>query len=92
MTTCAFTGHRSIKPEHKRLMPDLLARGIAYAYAQGCRRFVAGGAVGFDTEAARAVLRFRLEHPDVSLVLFLPCINQDEMWSDRQKQIYCVYH
>ena len=88
MTTCAFTGHRSIKPEHKRLMPDLLARGIAYAYAQGCRRFVAGGAVGFDTEAARAVLRFRLEHPDVSLVLFLPCINQDEMWSDRQKDNY----
>ena len=86
--TCAFTGHRQIKAEHKKMLPDLLNRAISYAYDRGCRRFIAGGAVGFDTEAARAVLRFRIRHPDVSLVLYLPCINQDEMWNDRQKDAY----
>lgn len=88
MTTCAFTGHRSIKESHKRQLPSLLARAIAYAYEQGCRRFIAGGALGFDTEAARAVLLFRMEHPDVSLSLYLPCTNQDEKWSDRQRVNY----
>lgn len=88
MITCAFTGHRQIKQEHKKQLPDLLSRAITYAYSQGCRKFIAGGAVGFDTEAARAVLRFRIDHPDVSLVLYLPCLNQDEKWNERQRDAY----
>lgn len=88
MKTCAFTGHRQIKYEHIREMRGLLSRAIEYAYSIGCRRFLAGGAVGFDTEAAREVLRFRLSHPDVSLVLVLPCVEQDLHWSDRQKDAY----
>ena len=72
MLTCAFTGHRNIKEAHKKALPDLLSRAIFYAYEKGCRRFVTGGALGFDTYAAREVLRFRISHPDVSLVLFLP--------------------
>ena len=86
--TCAFTGHRQIKYEHQAELADLLSRAIEYAYSIGCRRFLAGGAIGFDTEAARAVLRFRLSHPDVSLVLVLPCVEQDLHWSDRQRDAY----
>ena len=88
MNTCAFTGHRNIKESHKNLLPDLLARAIGYAYEKGCRKFIAGGALGFDTVAAREVLRFRLNHPDVSLVLFLPCLDQDAGWSARQRDSY----
>lgn len=88
MTTCAFTGHRNIKYEHKAGMSDLLGRAIGYAYEKGCRRFITGGALGFDTEAAREVIRFRLSHPDVSLILFLPCLDQDAGWSARQRDSY----
>ncbi len=88
MTTCAFTGHRNIKDSHKPLLPNLLGRAIGYAYEKGCRRFITGGALGFDTAAAREVLLFRISHPDVSLVLFLPCLDQDAGWNLRQKDSY----
>lgn len=86
--TCAFTGHRSIKHNHKYAMADILRRAINYAYNQGCRDFIAGGAVGFDTEAARQVLLFRIDHPDVRLILFLPCLDQDSSWSAGQRDSY----
>ena len=85
---CAFTGHRNIKPSHKYAMADILRRAINYAYNRGCREFVAGGAVGFDTEAARQVLLFRIDHPDVRLVLFLPCLDQDAAWTASQRDSY----
>ena len=88
MKACSFTGHRSIKQEHKAALPALLGRAIAYAYDNGCRVFYAGGAVGFDTEAARAVIKFRIEHPDAALVLLLPCVNQGERWSAEQLSVY----
>ena len=88
MTTCAFTGHRRIKDSHKRHLSSLLSRAINYAYERGCRKFITGGAIGFDTEAAREVLRFRISHPDVSLILFLPCLDQDASWSERQRDAY----
>ena len=69
-------------------LPALIDRAVEYAYGVGCRVFYSGGAVGFDTLAARSVIRFRLNHPDVKLVLLLPCVNQDEGWSFRQKQSY----
>ena len=79
--TCSFTGHRTVPAAHRGVLPDLLARAIAYAYGEGCRVFYAGGALGFDTYAARAVIAFRLSHPEVRLVLLLPCIDQAEGWS-----------
>lgn len=86
--TCAFTGHRNIKYEHRERISALLARAIGYAYEKGCRRFITGGALGFDTEAAREVIRFRMSHPDVSLVIFIPCPDQDAAWSARQRDFY----
>nr|MBE6544830.1 DUF1273 domain-containing protein [Oscillospiraceae bacterium] len=50
MTTCAFTGHRIIKDEHRARLGEMLACAIEHAYDLGCRRFIAGGALGFDTE------------------------------------------
>ena len=85
---CSFTGHRKIQPEHLKKMPDLLTRAINFAYSEGCRDFFSGGAVGFDTLAAREVIRFRISHPDVRLVMLLPCISQDEMWSASQRDAY----
>ena len=85
---CSFTGHRIIKAEHESSLPELLSRAIAYAYSIGCRTFYSGGAIGFDTVAAREVIRFRVTHPDVRLVLLLPCVDQDAKWSTAQRSAY----
>ncbi len=85
---CSFTGHRQIKTEHKRELANLLGKAIAYAYGKGVRTFMCGGAIGFDTYAAREVIKFRISHPDVSLVLVLPCVEQDKLWSERERDAY----
>lgn len=85
---CSFTGHRRINPEHLSKICGLLERAISYAYSEGVRTFYSGGAVGFDMLAAREVIRFRMTHPDVRLVMLLPCIEQAEHWSVRQREDY----
>ena len=85
---CSFTGHRTVKPEHKEELTLRLSRAIEYLYSRGVRVFYAGGAVGFDTMAAQEVLRFRITHPSVSLRLVLPCTNQDDNWSGIQRDRY----
>ena len=85
---CAFTGHRTIKPEHREPVAQRLVRAIEYCYKEGVRNFFCGGAVGFDMLAAREVLRFRIYHPDVSLNMLLPCPEQDKKWSDTDRENY----
>lgn len=86
--TCSFTGHRQIDPQLCGGLIDLLKRAVEYAYNEGCRDFMCGGALGFDTLAAREVIRFRISHPDVRLILALPCMDQDRMWSQGQRSAY----
>ena len=88
MFYCAFTGHRRIEQRHRARIDDLLSRAIAYAYSEGCRVFITGGALGFDTLAAREVIRFRLSHPEVALKMIIPCKNQSESWSAEQVSMY----
>ncbi len=85
---CSFTGHRQIPPEHVEPLRDLLRRAIEFAYEAGCRVFCSGGAIGFDSLAAREVILFRMTHPDVELKMLLPCIDQDRSWSASQRDAY----
>ena len=57
-------------------------------YAEGKRCFLSGGALGFDTLAAQAVLRLRERHEDVSLVIAIPCRSQASRWSALDQQVY----
>ena len=88
ITVCAFTGHRAVKREHSGRLQNLLARAIDYAYSRGARTFIAGGALGFDTLAARQVVLFKISHPDVRLELVIPCRDQAERWTDAQRDFY----
>ncbi len=88
LLSCSFTGHRTILPEHRRMLEDRLERALEYLFSRGCRVFYCGGAIGFDTLAARAVIKFSLTHEGVRLRLVLPCQNQDEKWNDSQKSEY----
>ena len=85
---CSFTGHRIIEKNHQNRINEFVMRSIEFAYEKGCRLFLAGGAVGFDTIAARQVILFRMSHPDVRLRLVLPCRAQDKKWGERQKDNY----
>lgn len=86
--TCSFTGHRRILPEHRAALAELISISIAHAYDLGCRKFITGGALGFDTEVAREVIRFRITHPDALLSVYVPFIGQEEQWSEAQRSAY----
>ena len=88
MQACAFTGHRTLPYGEIEAIRGLIDRAIRYAYAQGCRTFYNGGAIGFDIETAERVLALRSEYPDVRLCFLLPCKNQDAKWSAEQKRRY----
>jgi len=88
MKTACFTGHRLIPPERVLLLEKQLDSILGDCYAQGFREFICGGALGFDTLAARAVLRFRDHHPDVRLRLAIPCADQPSRWMPEDAALY----
>ena len=85
---CSFTGHRQIERAHESYVHQKVRDGIEYLYKQGVRRFCCGGAIGFDTLCAKAVIEFKSTHPDVLLTMMLPCKNQSELWNEKQKREY----
>lgn len=85
---CSFTGHRTIPEEERARVSALLSTAIKYAYTAGCRDFLCGGALGFDTLAAKEVIKFRLLNRDVRLILCLPCMDQADGWSDQHQSMY----
>ena len=70
-----------------RVLPCLLSE-IRVCYASGYRLFYTGGAVGFDTLAAEAVLSEKRNFPDMSLVVAVPFNGQDALFSQSAKQRY----
>ena len=83
-----FTGHREISDEEMERLPGLLERVLGELYARGARVFRTGGAQGFDTMAALAVLNMKETCPDVELELVLPCRDQTEGWDMAAVQTY----
>ncbi len=83
--TCCFTGHREIPVSKAERIKSALEKEIQRAYSLGIRRFIAGGALGFDMLAAHAVLSLREIHPDVYLTLAIPCRDHDSKWSADSK-------
>ena len=57
-------------------------------FRKGIRIFLSGGALGFDTLAAQAVLLKKQEHPEIQLVLALPCRSQASKWAQNDRQIH----
>lgn len=80
--TCCFTGHRDIPtdPAFQGQLQDILDETIQKLIGMGVRYFGTGGARGFDTMAALSVLKMREKHPDISLILVLPCVEQTRGW------------
>ncbi len=85
---CCFTGHREIPADQCDAIAARLNETVRELAAQGGVCFRAGGALGFDTLAAQAVLRLRDEFPQIKLVLMLPYMEQARSWSASDQQIY----
>ena len=86
--TCCFTGHRDIPSganqrifaKTEEMIENLIKKGYLY--------FGAGGALGFDTIAAFAVLKLKERYSNVRLILVLPCLSQTRGWSNEDVKIY----
>lgn len=85
---CCFTGHRALPGAKLAALTVQLDAALTGLYSLGCRDYYAGGAVGFDTLAALRVLEMRRAHPDVRLILMLPCRDQAKHWSAEDITVY----
>ena len=86
--TCCFTGHRKLPYGQKEHVLDRLRKTVSDLAEKGYRNFVTGGALGFDTLAAMAVIDEKKHYPDINLILMLPCLSQSAMWSSEDRDIY----
>lgn len=87
--TCCFTGHRTVPSDQQEQVRAWLERTILQLHQEkGVRYFGAGGALGFDTMAAQAVLKLRVQYPQLRLILVLPFPGQEKRWSAKDQQCY----
>ena len=87
--TCCFTGHREIREED---LPAILKRTeqvVRRLIEQGVVFFGVGGAVGYDTEAAKLLCRLRAtDYPHIKVILVYPFEGFTDRWSDAQRAEY----
>ncbi len=81
--TCCFTGHRDIPKWEVGILKIKIKKAIVNLIKEGVIYFGAGGARGFDTLAAEAVLELKNKYPDIKLILVLPCLNQTRGWNEK---------
>ncbi len=86
--TCCFTGHRNLPAEKLNEIKYELERIILLLAGKGYNRFIAGGALGFDTIAAETVLRLMEKEPELKLEIAVPCPGQHMRFSPEQKKQY----
>jgi uncharacterized phage-like protein YoqJ len=86
--TCCFTGHRSIPTERFAKLKQELETVVGQLIKKGICNFAAGGALGFDTLAAKVVLQLREAYPQIHLILVLPCRDQTRGWNTEAIQCY----
>ena len=83
--TCCFTGHRRIPLNQLEPLIQRLKNAVIACIKEGYLYFGTGGALGFDTLAAQAVLELKKDYPCIKLILILPCKTQAKRW--RQEDI-----
>lgn len=74
--------HQTIRNEIEKIASKL--------YLTGIDTFICGGALGFDTIAAEAIVRTKSIYPNIRLHLAIPCPNHDKSWSIRDRRKFSV--
>ena len=88
VSTAFFTGHRSIDAKTQDQIAFVLDYLLKTMVNMGVTTFYAGGALGFDTLAAQAVLRLKDSFPHIKLMLVLPCKKQTRFWNPEDIEVY----
>ena len=86
--TCFFSGHRKLPQKKIERIVKRLNEEIDKLIEKGITHFISGGAIGFDQICASMIISRKQQGADIRLIFALPCHNQDEKWTDRQKQLY----
>lgn len=87
-STCCFTGHRQISHGELETIKKQTEAKVSELINNGVDTFMAGGALGFDTVAALTVLKLKLGHPEIKLILALPCREQTKFWKPEDIETY----
>ncbi len=86
--TCCFSGHRHLPKQETLHIHNLLVKHILKTNSYWREYFICGGALGFDTLAALAVLKIRSIYPHIQLILALPSPQQTNGWSSNDIAVY----
>lgn len=86
--TACFTGHRRIPADQYATMNRRLMEAITDLIDRGYRYFGIGGALGFDTMAAQAVIALKMQYSHIRLILVLPCVSQANSWNAYEQDVY----
>ena len=87
-SVCCFSGHREIPGEDREPLAFLLYRYVTQLADCGTKEFYCGGALGFDTMAAQAVLKARERDPEIRLYLAIPYRGMERHWSPEKRVPY----
>ena len=87
--TCCFTGHRVIPEKDLPGILERTERAVRRLIEHGVVFFGVGGAIGYDTEAAKLLFRLRTtDYPQIKVILVYPFEGFTSRWSDEQRAEY----
>lgn len=87
--TCCFTGHREIREEDLPGILEQTEQVVRRLIEKGVVFFGVGGAIGYDTEAAKLLFRLRaIDYPHIKVILVYPFEGFTSRWSDAQRVGY----
>ena len=85
--SCCFTGHRNISSNKIVPLTVILENEIEKLISIGVKYFYCGGALGFDTLAAKTILKLKDKY-DIQLIIVIPHSAQDNSFTKEQKEEY----
>lgn len=84
--TCFFTGHRIIaKNKYAAIEERIRREAETLINDKGVTDFITGGALGFDTIAARVIISLKEKYDYIKLHLYLPCYDHMKGWNPRDQ-------
>ena len=86
--TAFFSGHRKLSQKKIEKIVKRLNEEVDRLIQKGVTDYISGFAVGYDQICASLIVTKKQQGENIRLIAALPCRNQDEKWTDRQKQLY----